>query len=171
MILPPAFAEEKNTVHAVIETPRGSRNKYNYDEQHDFFKLKRVLPAGTFFPFDFGFIPHTKGEDGDPLDVMVISDYPSHTGCVIECRVIGVFEVVQKEKRQKPVRNDRIFAVPRVSLNYSEIKKIEDLSDNLIKEVSHFFEYYTTMAGKEFRLIRTAGAVAAIRLIKNHLED
>src|SRR4051812_40559441 len=101
MILPPTFAEDKNCIHAIIETPHGSRNKYKYDKELDFFKLKKILPSGTSFPLDFGFIPYTEGEDGDPLDVLVITDFPTHPGCMVECRVIGILEAEQKEKKEK----------------------------------------------------------------------
>jgi inorganic pyrophosphatase len=74
----------------VVETPRGDRNKYKLDEQTGRFKLSKVMPEGMVFPFDFGYFPETKGEDGDPLDVLVLSDEPTSPGCLIDCRLIGV---------------------------------------------------------------------------------
>jgi inorganic pyrophosphatase len=171
MKLPPTFTQDDKGIYAVIETPHGSRNKYDYDLENDFFQLNKVLPSGTSFPLDFGFIPHTLGEDGDPLDVLVISDFPSFPGCVIACRVIGVIEAKQKEKKQKPVRNDRLIAVASESLCYSNLKEIADINENLLNEVVHFFEYYNQMAGKKFKLIKTRSSRAALKLIQQNLKD
>jgi inorganic pyrophosphatase len=170
MKLPPTFSKNKNCIYAVIETPHGSRNKYDYDEKNDFFKLKTVLPSGTLFPLDFGFIPHTLGEDGDPLDVLVITDSPSFTGCIVECRVLGVLIAEQKEKNEKPERNDRFIAVASQSLNYSNLKKIEDVNENLLNEVIHFFEYYNEMAGKKFKFIKTIDSSSAMKIIRKQLK-
>src|SRR5215217_8069110 len=82
---------------AVIESPKNSRNKFNYDPESNLFKLASLLPEGMSFPFDFGFIPSTRGEDGDPLDVMVLMDEPAHVGCLMEVRLIGVIEADQTE--------------------------------------------------------------------------
>jgi len=76
------FGEDGTTLNAIIETPRGSRNKYKFDEELHVFKLKSVLPAGASFPYDFGFVPGTRGEDGDPIDVLVLMDEPAFTGCL-----------------------------------------------------------------------------------------
>jgi inorganic pyrophosphatase len=171
MILPPTFSKEENIINAVIETPRGSRNKYHYDKENDFFYLKKVLPTGTYFPFDFGFIPHTLAEDGNPLDVLVITDFPLFPGCVVECRVIGVLEAEQKEKKQKPVRNDRIIAVTSASLSYSHLEELIDINENFLNEVIHFFEYYNEMEGKTFKILKKKNKSAAIKLIRNNRDS
>src|ERR1700685_3264959 len=121
MKFPKSFSGNDSNIYAVIETPRGSRNKYNYNVQNGFYELDKVLPAGTCFPMDFGFVPHTMAEDGDPLDVMVAADIPSFTGCLIESRVIGVMEAIQKEKGGKKERNDRVIAVSIASHDYSNL--------------------------------------------------
>jgi inorganic pyrophosphatase len=165
MVLPETFSKNKNSIYAVIETPHGSRNKYTYNEENDFFELTKVLPSGTSFPLDFGFIPHTKGEDGDPLDVLVITDFPSFPGCVVEARVIGAILAEQTEKKQKPVRNDRLVAVACESLCYSDLREIADLNENLLNDVIHFFEYYNKMAGKKFKFLETKNSKDALKLI------
>ncbi|MGZ3853781.1 MAG: inorganic diphosphatase, partial [Flavisolibacter sp.] len=109
------MASKKDTVDIIIETPKGCRNKYAYDQQLEKFRLKKILPAGAVFPFDFGFIPGTKGEDGDPLDVLVIMDEPAYPGCVIECRGIGALKAKQTERDNKTEENDRLIAVSTVS--------------------------------------------------------
>jgi inorganic pyrophosphatase len=171
MNLPSTFTEDQSKIYAVIETPQGSRNKYDYNEEQDFFELKKVLPAGTSFPVDFGFIPHTLGEDGDPIDVLVIADFPFFTGCIVECRVVGVLTANQKEKGKKEIRNDRIIAIAAESLNYSEIRAIKDISENLIDEIVHFFKYYNKMEEKKFRVLSKGNKNMALDLIKKSMDD
>src|SRR5678809_213771 len=100
----------KATCRAVIETPKGSRNKFDYDPDSNLFMLGGLLPEGLAFPFDFGFIPSTLGDDGDPLDVMVLMDEPAHVGCLLDVRIIGVIEAVQVQDG-KSETNNRLIAV------------------------------------------------------------
>src|SRR5919202_2577365 len=104
------FDAASGEVNVIIETPKGSRNKFKYDEQRGLFKLSGVLPAGAVFPFDFGFVPSTRGEDGDPLDVLVLMDEPAFAGCLVPSRLIGVIEAEQTEEGTTE-RNDRLIAV------------------------------------------------------------
>ena len=171
MTFPQTFTKGNKTIYSVIETPHGSRNKYTYNKENDFFELTKVLPSGTSFPLDFGFIPHTLGEDGDPLDVLVISDFPTFPGCVVQARVIGVIEAIQKEKKEKAVRNDRLIAVASESLCYSHLEEIADMNENHLNEVIHFFKYYNQMVGKKFKVIKTRNSVAAMRLIQKNVDD
>src|SRR3954453_20605872 len=108
--LSPFDKQDKQLLRVVIETPKGSRNKFSYDSEEHIFVLKKVLPSGMTFPYDFGFVPSTQAEDGDPLDVLVLMDEPAFPGCILSCRVIGVIEGEQGEKKSK-VRNDRIIAI------------------------------------------------------------
>src|ERR1051326_6735268 len=124
----------QSALDVVIETPKGSRNKYAYDEKARCFRLSKVLPEGMMFPYDFGFVPHTRAEDGDPLDVLVLMDEPTFPGCVVECRLIGVLKAKQEEKdehsaRPKMKRNDRLIAVASASQTYADIRDISDLND------------------------------------------
>src|SRR5678816_2612074 len=84
--------EPERTINVIIETPRNNKYKIAFDEELEIFKIKKILPQGTFFPFDFGFIPNTKGGDGDPLDVLVIADEQLFTGCLVTCRIIAMLE-------------------------------------------------------------------------------
>jgi inorganic pyrophosphatase len=102
MNIPPTFSKKDN-IHVVIETPAGSRNKYAYDEGYGGFILKKVLPEATIFPMEMGFICRTKGEDGDPLDALILMDRGTYPGCLVECRVIGVITATQKEKKRKKI--------------------------------------------------------------------
>src|SRR4051794_37886065 len=109
-----------DNVRVVIETPKGSRHKYNYEPDIGFV-LRKSLPEGMVFPFDFGFIPQTEGDDGDPLDALVLADNPLFPGCVVECRLIGLIEAKQTEDNEK-IRNDRFLAVAMASLEFKDIK-------------------------------------------------
>ena len=97
--------------NVVVETPKGCRNKFKFDEAAGLFRLGGVLPAGAVFPFDFGYLPATQGDDGDPLDVLILMDEPAFPGCVVAARLVGVIEAEQTEKGGRPERNDRLIAV------------------------------------------------------------
>lgn len=149
----------------IIETPRGSTVKYKYEEEYNMFRLLKRLPAGLAFPYDFGFFPNTKGEDEDPLDVMVLSEFTAFTGCVMDCRVIGCLEVEQK-KGNNFIRNDRFLAVPELSDQYSQVSSISDAPETLVTEIETFFKTYLEREGKEFRTgTRMNAALAMEKLI------
>src|SRR2546430_14595761 len=93
--------DDHKTVRVIVETPKGSRNKYAFDVDERVFTLKKVLPVGMAFPYDFGFIPSTRAEDGDPVDVLVLMDEPAFAGCLLACRPIGIIEGEQKEGTRK----------------------------------------------------------------------
>ncbi|MFN8470923.1 MAG: inorganic diphosphatase [Anaerolineae bacterium] len=117
----PTFDPDSGNLTVIIETPKGSRNKYKYDEKKRLFTLSKVLPAGASFPFGFGFVPSTRGQDGDPLDVLVLMDSPAFAGCLLECRLIGVIEAEQSEDGKKE-RNDRLIAVAAQSREHKDIE-------------------------------------------------
>ncbi len=110
MILPSAFVNNSSNINAIIESPKGTGNKYTFDSETELFKLTKILPEGMVFPMHFGFIPGTKGEDGDPLDVLILMDESCYPGNLIEGRVIGIIEAQQTERNHKKMRNDRIIA-------------------------------------------------------------
>src|SRR5947209_2197127 len=109
-----AYDPDSGELYVVIETPKGSRNKYAFDEMKGLYKLKKVLPLGTLFPFDFGFVPSTLGDDGDPLDVLLLMDEPVFPGCLVAARLLGVIEAEQTEDGETE-RNDRLIAVSAAS--------------------------------------------------------
>lgn len=161
------FDEETGELNVVIETPKGSRNKYAFDEKLGIFVLKGVLAAGHSFPFDFGFIPNTLGGDGDPLDVLVLMDEAAFAGCLVPSRLIGVIEAEQTELDGKVERNDRLIAVSSNSKTHTELKSINDLNETLVKEIEHFFISYNEAKGKSFKPLGRFGA----RKAKNLVED
>src|SRR6478735_7885677 len=153
------------TITAVVETPKGSAQKYDFDPEKNWFKLKKIMPAGMVFPFDFGFIPDTKGEDGDPLDIIIISEFQSFPGCVMDCRVIGAITAQQTEKG-KTVRNDRFIAIPEASLLFANMKTLADLPSGIIEQLEKFFINYNELAEKKFKPLKRLDAKKALKLIK-----
>jgi inorganic pyrophosphatase len=154
-------------VDVIIETPKGSTQKYNYVPNTPFFKLSKILPSGLVFPYDFGFIPKTKGEDGDPLDVIVISEFNSFPGVIIKCRIIGGIKAEQSEEKgsKKMIRNDRFLAIPKCSNIFQHIEKMSDLPKNITDELEEFFTEYNKMVGKKFKALKKIGPKAAQLLI------
>ena len=155
-------------LQVVIETPRGSRNKYSFDEEDRVFRLKSSLPAGMAFPYDFGFIPRTMGGDGDPLDVLVLMEEPAFPGCALLVRLLGVMESEQSEAG-KTNRNDRLVAVAEVSQIYSDLRTIADIPKQARTEIEQFFANYHKLQGKESHLLGWGDARRARQLIDEAL--
>jgi inorganic pyrophosphatase len=163
MIMATRFRSAEN-IEVIIETPKGNRNKYAYDPKRRLFELSRVLPAGMSFPFDFGFVPRTHAEDGDPIDVLVLMDEPAFCGCLVECRLIGVIKGEQTDDG-KTVRNDRLVAVQTGSHAYGHVRTILELPEQLVREVGEFFVNYHRLQGRKFRVLRSAGPAQARALL------
>jgi inorganic pyrophosphatase len=164
--LPSLDQDDNAIVQVVIETPKDSRNKYAFDPERKVFELKKVLPAGMTFPYDFGFIPRTKAEDGDPVDVLVLMDEPAFPGCVLKCRLVGVIEGEQGKNKDKE-RNDRIVAVEKENHSFADIKHIDDLGKQFVRELEEFFINYHKLSGKQYRVIDVRGPKQA----KKRIED
>jgi inorganic pyrophosphatase len=162
----PTFDPETGDALAVIETPKGSRNKYGYNEALEVFELRKVLPRGMLFPYDFGFIPSTIGQDGDPLDVLLLLDDPAPMGCVIRVRVVGAILAEQLEDQSRWIRNDRLIAVATHAQLHGNVKKLKELNPRLLDEMEAFFHQYNQMQGKEFRPLDRCGPSRALELIE-----
>ena len=160
------FDVESGDLNVIIDTPKGSRNKYAYDEKLGLFVLKGVLTVGHSFPYDFGFIPNTKGGDGDPLDVLVLMDEPAFAGCLVPSRLVGVIEAEQTEKDGKTERNDRLIAVASNSKIHENVKSINDLNETLVDQIEHFFISYNEAKGKKFNPLGRFGAIKAKRVVE-----
>ena len=160
------------TVDVVIETPKGSAQKYDYIPNTPFFKLKKILPSGMVFPYDFGFIPKTEGEDGDPLDVIVISEFNSFPGVIIKCRIIGGIKAEQSEEEgsKKMIRNDRFLAVPKCSNIFQNIERMDDLPKQITNDLEEFFVDYNKLEGKKFKVLEKIGPKEAQRLITDQVK-
>jgi inorganic pyrophosphatase len=160
---------QRGTVNVVIDTPRGSRNKNKVDGTLGCFKLSRVLPAGHAFPFDFGSIPGTLAEDGDALDVLVLLDAPTFTGCLVPSRLIGVLTARQTEKG-KAIRNDRLVAVPDTPTTRPRLQRLDQVDAELLREVEHFFASYNTFQGRQFEPLERLGPEDAEALLVQAIE-
>ena len=152
------------TLQVIIETPKGSPNKFAFDPKQRIFVLKAVLPAGMVFPYDFGFLPQTLAPDGDPIDVLLLMDEPVYPGCAVNARLIGVIEGEQIDGKKR-IRNDRLLAVAEANHTYAYLKKLKDLPSKTLRELQDFFVNYHRLEGKEYRLLGCKGTEAALSLI------
>jgi inorganic pyrophosphatase len=160
-----AFGADDGEVHVIVETPKGSRNKFNYDGEMGLFKLGGVLPAGAVFPFDFGFVPSTVGGDGDPLDVLLLMDEPAFAGCLVVTRLVGVIEAEQTEEDGETERNDRLIGVAAKARDYKGVRALAQLNENLVAEIEHFFVSYNEAKGKVFKPLSRGGPERARALV------
>ena len=164
----PAREPRSGLVNVVIDTPRGSANKFKYDERLGIFTMSRMLPPGMHFPYDFGSIPGTRAADGDPLDVLVLIDTPTFPGCLVTTRLIGVLRAQQREKRSL-INNDRLIGVPETPVNKPEIRSIDELPEQTLAGIENFFVAYNRAQGREFRLRGRLGPRGAERLLREAL--
>jgi len=162
--LPHQLDSKKRTCRVIIETPRGSRNKFDYDPETRLFALGGLLPEGMSFPFDFGFVPSTLGDDGDPLDVMVLMDAPAHVGCLLDVRLIGVIAAEQTEDGKR-TSNDRLLGVAVHTYQHEAIASIEDVSATVLSQVEEFFISYNKQHGKKFRVTDRGGPKKALKCL------
>jgi len=167
----PVLDPDSGEVTAVIETPKGSPNKYDYDEACAAFRLAGVMPEGTTFPYDFGFIPSTVAEDGDPLDVLVFLDAPAVVGCILTVRLIGVIEARQRKPGEDWIRNDRLLAVATHAHTHEHVRTLDDLRPGLVNEIEAFFRHYNDMKGSAFEPLDRAGPKEAQHLIDRAAAD
>ena len=160
----PAWAD-KDHIHAVIETPRGSSCKLDFDPELRAFTLGKPLMTGLTYPYDWGFVPSTKADDGDPLDVLVIHDAKTYPGVVLRCKPVGVLEVLQKHNG-KEERNDRVFAVPDRSPFEADMKDIRELPQRAVEELEEFFRATNALEKKELDFLGWRGPARAAKLVK-----
>jgi inorganic pyrophosphatase len=152
--------------HAVVETPKGRRGKYDYDPKTRAFRLKSMLPDGMSFPLDFGFVPSTLADDGDPTDVMIMVDEPSPVGALLDVRLIGVIEA-EEDEDGRTERNDRLLAVAAESHLYRDVKQASDLDGGFIDNLVQFWINKDRLEGKAFRCLGVKGPKEAAALVKS----
>jgi inorganic pyrophosphatase len=158
------FDLKHHCLNAIIETPKGSRVKYDYDEVTGLFELSKALPEGMSFPFNFGFVPGTKAEDGDPLDILILNEEPLIPGCLVKVRLAGAMKAEQRDDG-KVIRNDRLlgFAVGKETPTFMETM---ELDDKTLHEIDYFFKSYNKLEGKKFKVLGKATPKQALRLVK-----
>ncbi len=152
-------------VTVVIEIPKGSRNKYEYDKDKESFILDRVLYSPVFYPTDYGFIPKSLYYDGDPMDVLVLLEHPTFSGCLVDVRPIGVLGMIDNGDKDY-----KILAVPVDDPHYNEVYDINDVSKHLLKEIEHFFSMYKHLEEKEVETLGWKGADIAKKEIIESLD-
>jgi inorganic pyrophosphatase len=162
----PLVDEESGDYTVVLETPKGSRNKYKYDPECGAIRLGAALAEGLVFPYDFGFFPSTLGDDGDPLDVLLLLDSAVPSGCVATGRLVGTLEIEQREDGKKWQRNDRFLAVATHAHTHEHVKHLNDLPPHLLPEIEAFFTHYARLNGKELRVLKRCGPRQARKLLK-----
>jgi inorganic pyrophosphatase len=161
--LPPR--DDDGNLHVVIETPRGSVHKLAFDPERELFVLKKAMPAGMAFPFDFGFVPGTRAGDGDPLDVLVLLDGATPPGVLVEARLVGAIEAEQRNEEGETERNDRLVAVGLKSRTFGRVRALSQLPRDLVDDVERFFVVYAEALGKPLTPIGRAAAQRANTLV------
>jgi inorganic pyrophosphatase len=160
-------AGSEEEINVVVENVKGSSNKIEYDNERGCFMLDRVLYSPVFWPFDYGFIPRTWHEDEDPVDVVLLTTYPTFPGCVVKARPIGVI-IMEDEKGI----DDKIVAVPIKDPRFKNIKSIDDLNEHLRKEIQDFFESYKKLEpGKFVKFKEWQGVEKAKEIIRKAKEE
>lgn len=134
-------------IYVIVEIPKGSQNKYEYDKELNVIKLDRVLFSPLHFPGDYGFIPQTLAEDGDPLDALVLVTFPTYPGMLIEARPIGLLRMYDQE-----IIDDKILCVPVYDPRFNEYSDINDVETHILREISHFFQVYKELEGREVKI-------------------
>jgi len=152
------------TVEIVIETPKGSQNKYTWDEERKVIRFKKCMPLGFHFPFDFGMVPGTRAEDGDPVDVLLLMDAAVHAGSFMQVRMVGALKANQKRKTSN--RNDRLIAIEQTCPVYGHYKDLDDIDSGLRNQIEAFFRSYNEVQGKEFTALGWANAAETMQLIE-----
>ncbi len=167
--LPHELDKKKKECRVVIETPKGRRNKFNYDPRLEVFTLGGLLPEGLSFPFDFGFVPSTVADDGDPIDVIVLMDEPAHVGCVLTVRLIGVIEAEQTQDG-KTTENDRLIGVAVHSYSHENLQSIDEVNKSLLDQVGEFFVSYNKSRGKKFKVVGVHGPARAVKRLQQAIQ-
>ncbi len=161
----PPFDPKTGNLNAIIETPKRSRNKYKWDDKQQLYKLSNVLPSGNYFPYDFGFIPSTEGDDGDPLDVLLLMEEPVFPGCLVPSRLIGVIEA-----DEDGVRNDRLVAVAEDCPSFDSLESLCDLPDEHMRQIDDFFVSYHRTEKKKFKILGVRGPKQAQKMVEDGIK-
>lgn len=158
--------DDSGCVRVVVETSAGTRSKLKYQPSNDVFEVHFVVPAGLVFPRDFGFLPSTLGEDGDPLDALVFADEPTPTGVIVPCRLVGVLQALQSSPGQPARRNDRFLAVSGHGHQYAHWRDLADVPEATLVQLEAFFVDYDRRRGVDFRPVGRGDAALARQLLE-----
>ncbi len=148
-------------LNVIVEIPRGSKNKYEVDKETGLIKLDRALKTSQDYPFDYGFAPRTLWEDGDPLDVVILTTYPLHPGILLKVRPVAVMHMMDDGDS-----DDKIIAVPIKDVRWENVRDLDDINKHTIKEFQHFFETYKSIEEKKVTIDGVEGKAAALEAVK-----
>jgi inorganic pyrophosphatase len=154
-----------NVVYTIVEIPKGSRNKYKYNTENGIIVLDRVLYSSMHYPGDYGLIPHTFCDDGDPLDILVMTNEPTFPGVIIQARPVAIFRMLDRD-----LHDDKILAVPATDPLYADYQDIDDVPPHFLNEVAHFFEVYKDLEGQRAKPLRWENSEAAKKEILRSIE-
>jgi inorganic pyrophosphatase len=157
--------EAPNVINVIVEIPKGSMNKYEYDKDNNVIKLDRVLFSPLHYPGDYGLIPRTLGDDGDPLDALVLVTNPTHPGVLIESRPIGLLRM-----NDSGLIDDKILCVPKNDPRYNSLKNIDDIEPHTLREMAHFFKVYKDLENKKIEIVGWYNAEEAKNIIRRSME-
>lgn len=162
--LPPGPSNVPEVIYVIVEIPKRSRNKFEYDKHSGFIKLDRVLYSSLHYPGDYGFIPRTHYDDGDPLDVLVMTNEPTFPGCVIEARPLGIFRM-----RDRGLADDKILAVPATDPLFDNYLDLDNVPPHFLHEVAHFFSVYKDLQHIRVEPLEWEGRKAALAEIERSI--
>lgn len=134
-------------INVIVEIPKGSKNKYEIDKETGLIKLDRAMKTSQDYPFDYGFVPQSLWDDGDALDVVLLTTYPLHPGIMVEARPVAVMRMIDGGEG-----DDKIIAVPKDDPRWEDVKDLADVNKHTLKEIQHFFETYKTIDNKEVKI-------------------
>ncbi len=153
-----------NIINVIVEIPKGSKNKYEIDKENGLIKLDRAMKSAQDYPFDYGFVPQSLWDDGDALDVVLLTTYPLFPGILVEARPVAVMRMIDGGEG-----DDKVIAVPKNDPRFEEIHDLADINKHTIKEIKHFFETYKTIDGKKVEINGVEGKVEAYEAVTKGL--
>lgn len=162
-----AYDDQRN-LRVVVETPRGANIKLKYDDKHGCFSLTRIMPLGVVYPYDFGFVPQTLAQDGDPIDVLVLIDAATYPGVVIPCRLLGALQIEERGMRGRP--NHRLVALPTKAARKDDIRDVSGLGDRVQRELERFFLQATAFTAKDPQIRGWVGPDAAADMVNKSIQ-
>jgi inorganic pyrophosphatase len=157
----PVGDQAPQIITAVIEIPQGGINKYEYDKKLHVFRLDRNLYSPVHYPGDYGFVPQTLAQDGDPLDILVLGDAPTFPGCIYHARVIGLFEMLDQG-----IKDEKVLAYATGNARFTDIENYSDVPAHILREIAHFFEIYKDLEGKRTEVLGWKDRAAAYQTIE-----
>lgn len=154
-----------SVVNAIVEIPKGRRSKFELDKETGLFRLDRYLYSSSHYPGDYGFIPQTLAEDGDPLDILVMVNEPTFSGCLIETRVVGLFRM-----KDRGANDYKVFGVPNSDPLFAEIRELENTPIHFLREVEHFFATYKQLEGVKIETLGWSSAESATAEVRTSVD-